>query len=982
MTCPRLIEVALPIREISAESVRDKSLRHGHISTLHLWWARRPLSASRAIVFASLVPDPDHPDCPQDFKDTVYRFLGKGNVPRILQQYRRGRHDFESTDPYKPYEGMEDTLRNRLLTFIARWSPEWIQFEAGRSDKQPGPSEMLDDRCLVKWETSDPQNEQGKVILHIAKELIRIANGGETPTVLDPFSGGGSIPLEAGRLGCNTIANDYNPVAYLILRATCEYPQKYGKPGRRNGPNGEESEVPNVLAFDVDYWAKRVQEIAKVQINEFYPVGMDGNPIVGYLWARTVLCANPNCKAEIPLLRSLTICEKTNKKYTLTMQLDRNNKSVKFGVVHNDVTAETTGTMLSGGNCNCPFCEQITSVQHIRQSGLDGKIGEVMLAVVTDTPDGKSYRTVEKLDLEAYQKAKLVYADIEKPTEFIVPEINSPQADIDAGAHRSISVDMYGYKTFASLFNPRQLVCMSAFVIAINQVETELLAQVNDSEYRKCIMLYLGVLLSRISQRMSNIGIWNTGGEKFEHPFGRQSLAMVWDYPEVNPFSDSTGGTDGQLGWIQRVIAHEQVQGTISNSISVRQGDAASINGSVKPVQTIITDPPYFDAIAYADLSDYFYVWLKRVLNNSFPSAFITPQTPKIDEAVAHKHRHHGKKELGKKHFSKKLAESFATAKKHCRQDGTVSIMFAHQSTEAWTALIDAIFSAGLNITATYPIDTERVLALKKDISALASSITVVCRHREFGNAITFRDVRALIEKEVAKAVNRFWNYGFRGADLIVACFGPAVGVFGQFERVERADGTLVGVKELLDFVRECALKAIAGEFNGDHLSRLYFVWVNLYGTSVQKFNDARLVIQIGGGDDINIDIAKQEKLFIVDGSDCRLALLADRTDISKLGREPESPLIDRLHFAMRLWQAELRNDLIGYLRSNDLLEDERFWKLAQALFEVLPRTEVDWKLVSALLSERDTLKLESRKKLPTEPEIGQSRSLDLPAEE
>lgn len=230
--CRRLIEVALPIREISAESVRDKSLRHGHISTLHLWWARRPLPASRAVVFASLVPDPDDPACPKAFKETVEKYLKK-EIPSALKFYFRGRNKIADKDPYRPYEGMPDTLRNRLLCFVAKWSPEAIAFEKGESSKEPAPKELLDDRSLVKWETSDPDNVQGCEILRIARELVKVAYNGNIPTVLDPFSGGGSIPLEAGRLGCQAIANDYNPVAYLILRATCEFPQKYGKPGKR-----------------------------------------------------------------------------------------------------------------------------------------------------------------------------------------------------------------------------------------------------------------------------------------------------------------------------------------------------------------------------------------------------------------------------------------------------------------------------------------------------------------------------------------------------------------------------------------------------------------------------------------------------------------------------------------------------------------------------------------------------------------------------
>jgi putative DNA methylase len=261
---------------------------------------------------------------------------------------------------------------------------------------------------------------------------------------------------------------------------------------------------------------------------------------------------------------------------------------------------------------------------------------------------------------------------------------------------------------------------------------------------------------------------------------------------------------------------------------------------------------------------------------------------------------------------------------------------------------------------------------LKGELSALASSITVICRRREIGQATaSFRDVRTEIEKEVRESVHRFWDLGFRGADLIVACYGPAVGVFGRHERVERADGTRVGVPELLELAKESALKAIAGEFTGDPPSRLYFVWTNLYGTSEQAWDDARQVIMIGGDSEDAMEVAKKRGLFVVDGAKCRLALLKDRADRKHLGEEPNSPLIDQLHRAMRLWQQERRNALVNYLREQDLIEHAPFWKLAQALFEVLPRNEVDWKMVSALLGERETLRTESRQpKKQDEPEL------------
>jgi adenine-specific DNA methylase len=376
----------------------------------------------------------------------------------------------------------------------------------------------------------------------------------------------------------------------------------------------------------------------------------------------------------------------------------------------------------------------------------------------------------------------------------------------------------------------------------------------------------------------------------------------------------------------------------------------------------VVTDPPYGDAIAYADLSDFFYVWLKRMLGGILPEVFSTPQTPKEEEATSHKHRHEGSRERAHEHYQAILTRSFREAMRVTKNPKLISVMFAHQSTEAWGALLSALFDAGLCPNATWPIATEMPnAALGLETASLESSVTVVCRPRAAQGAESFKVVRKEIQEAVEQAVHRFWNYGFRGADLIVASYGPAVGVFGKYARVERADGTPIEVPELLEVARQAARDAIAGEFHGDYLSTLYYVWANLYGIAEQSWDDARLVVQIGGAGENAMEVARQHGVFVVDGSSCRLALLADRAGRRGLGGDPGAPLVDALHRAMGLWKAEDRSALVGYLGERDLFEDGRFWKLAQALFEVLPRETEDWKFVAALLSERDTLRAEAR---------------------
>lgn len=960
---PRLIEVALPIREISAESVREKNIHHAHISHLHIWWARRPLAVSRAVVFASLVPDPDDPQCPADFRAAVERHL-KTHVPGSLKYYRCGQEHRRDEDPYCPYEGVQDTLRNRLLMFVAKWSPESLAFEAGKRQKAPSPKELLDDRCLVKWETSDPENVQGVAILSIARDLISIAYNGATPTVLDPFAGGGAIPLEAGRLGCRAIANDYNPVAHLLLRATCEWPQKYGRPGLRNEITEEfgkqvehNTPISNVLVHDFKHWANWILDRVRKKIGDIYPAGKDGRPVLAYLWARTVPCSNPSCQGQIPLLRSLVVCSKAQK-VAITLEIDVPKKRVAFGIAKGPAIKRTQGTKRTRGPAVCLYCDQHTSEKEIRIAARAGRMGEQMVCVVVQDRRGKDYRPVEKGDLDAFRKASEM--EFVRPGEMILPEINAEGADCVSNS-TGIRVHLYGMDTWGSLFNQRQLVAIQTFVASLHEASEAMKHVVADKQYCTALSLYLGLWLDRIAAFNNNVTRWRSSHQKSETPFGGQAIPIIWDYPEVNPLANSSGTASTQLEYMLKVIEREHLASwSRSTEPTVLLGSATSLPLESDVAHCVVTDPPYDDAIAYGDLSDFFYVWLKRSVGSLFPEAFATPLTPKTDEATSLRHRHAGSLESARSHYRRLLEKSFTEALRLAREPKLVTVMFAHQSTDAWTALISALFDAGLSPNATWPIATEmQKTALALGTASLETSVTVACRPRVVGSAVSFHQIRTEVQDVVERSVRRFWTYGFRGADLIVACYGPAVGVFGQYERVEKADGTPVGIPELLDLAKQVARDAIAGEFHGDGLSTLYYVWANLYGVTEQAWDDARLVVQIGGNEDNAMEIARGNGIFVVDGSRCRLAVLADRTGRRGLGVDQTPPHIDALHRSMLLWKEERRKELVSYLGEHNLLEDGPFWKLAQALFEVLPRDLEDWKVINALLSERPTLRAE-----------------------
>lgn len=682
--------------------------------------------------------------------------------------------------------------------------------------------------------------------------------------------------------------------------------------------------------------------------------------MLAYLWARTTPCSNPSCQGQIPLLRSLVMRKRTPR-VALTLNVDQKEKKIAFGIARGGAISRTEGTKRARGPAICPFCQQPTSEAEIRTAGQAGRIGEQLVCAIVEGDGAKDYRPVEEGDLHALTVAQAI--DVETPAEYIVPEINGPGASPDAGAHRSINLELYGITRWGQLFNHRQLVAMHAFVSSLHQASEAMKCATFDEDYRLALALYLGLWLDRVAAFTNNVARWESGHERPKTPFGGQAIPMMWDYPEVNPLANSSGTATTQLQYMLNVIEHERAadESTAADP-TIILGDATSLPLEEASVHCVVTDPPYGNSIAYADLSDFFYVWLKRSLATEFPTVFRTPQTPKDAEATSHKHRHHGSQQRANAFYRSLLRQSFEEGKRAVREPSLVTVMFAHQSTDAWTALISALFEAGLSPNATWPIATEMPkTALALGTASLETSVTVACRPRVAGSAVSFRQIRSEIQDVVRQAVRRFWSYGFRGADLIVACYGPAVGVFGKYERVERADGTPVSIPGLLDLARQAARDAIAGEFRGDSLSTLYYVWANLYGAAEQAWDDARLVVQIGGDEDNAMEVARGHGIFVLDGARCRLALLDDRASRRGLGIDRHSPHIDALHRSMLLWKEEQRQDLVEYLAQRDLLEDGPFWKLAQALFEVLPRELEDWKLVNALLGERGTLRAEGK---------------------
>lgn len=1012
-----LIEVAMPVREVSAESVRDKSIRHGHISTLHLWWARRPLPVCRAVVFASLVPDPDDENCPVVFQQAVDTLLGP--IPNF-------------GDPYKPYEDIPytsaidpvpDTRRNRLLTFIGKYSDTYIANE--KAGKATASGNQISEHSLIKWD-----NKNNEKILGIARKLIWVAHNIEKgaanelladfdshykaikdaerdlyqttdrhletsaneakeatlktaidafldrmPRVFDPFAGGGAIPLEASRLGCRTFGNDINPVAHIIQRGSLEFPQRYGKSTtfskaefeklysvdtyRKMLQNGQIKQdgtihIKNRLSHDVAFYAKRILKEAEAAIGQYYPT-VNGRKPIAYYWARVATCANPSCRAEVPLLKQFYLCNKPGKQiYIKPIILG---KQIDFEVRKG--SCEDEGWVKASA-MKCPCCGSITAPDSIRKQLSPENTTERLLLVIEDGDNGKSYRLPTEVEIIAISRIK--EEKIEQPSEKLPTALTGG------------SIMSWSYKSWGQMFSSRQLLVLQTLIGQLSKLKYEWGGnELNLSDYQKAVLTYLSILIDRVSMMNTSFGLWKNTIEAIVAPFSRQAIPMVFDYPESNPFCNSTGSATNQLDWIIRYIDEESQNSFAAELHNSSSGDVHQFEA--KYLNAVITDPPYYDAIAYADLSDFFYIWLKRSLSDIFPLSFALPQTPKADECTALKHHHKGSVKNAKQHFEKKLQQIF-NAIEH-QTAGIVSIMFAHQSTEAWTTLCHSILGAKMNITGSWAMDTEReVRTVAIGTAALESSVTVSCRPTQQNGIGEFREVKRDIEKAVRDEVRTLTALGFRGADLLTACFGQTVSVFGQYKLVEKPNGDEVTVAELLELARESAFNAIVNDIDTDEYTRFYLAWLQLNGFAEADHDDVRRLVQMSLS--VNVADIEGHKLLIQNGNRQTLATATDRTFTGRaIGQSADSPMIDNLHQAMFRWAGTDRRSLVQYIGQVASTPESPFWRVLASLFELLPRGTADHRAAEGLLSGRDSLLREARA-LGQAPAAGQSAQLGL----
>ncbi len=799
----KLIEVTLPLDAINEASAREKSIRHGHPSTLHLWWARRPLAACRAVIFASLVDDPEGPDAPPEFVEAC-------------RQLARGKNATAN-----------DTPRQRLFDFIER---------------------------LVQWESTTDEE-----VMAQAYELIRLATDNKPPALLDPFAGGGSIPLEAQRLGLEAHASDLNPVAVMINKALIEIPPKFANRDPVN-PRDRES-IGGIgtwkgaagLAADIRYYGEWMRDRAWERIGHLYPKH-NGETVIAWLWARTVKCPNPACGAQMPLVSSFELSKKKGRRAWVEPQVDRQAKTVFFTVRTGMGTPPEPPKVSRGANFRCLVCNEIAPDRHVKDEGISGRMGTQLMAIVTEGKNGRSYYAAAPEHERIAVRAK--------------PEWG-PEGEL-ADDPRNIWCKQYGLTNFVDLFTSRQLTALTTFsdlvAEARRQIEQDAVkAKLSDDNiplcddgngvraYAEAVSLYLAFGISRLADRQSTICSWDIGYTKIRNTFGRQALPMTWDFAEGNPFSESTGNWLGGINWINKAVQALPAinPDKVDKVKQVKQENAPELKIS-KGVITISTDPPYYDNISYADLSDFFYVWLRRCLKPIYADIFSTMLTPKEAELVAAPHRFDGNKAAANAHFETGLSQTFARIRQLVPEKYPLTVHYAFKQQDlvvkegvastGWETILNGLIENGLQIVGTWPLRTElsnRMTASRTN--ALASSIALVCRPRpEDAPQASRRDFVNALQQELPQALREMQSGNIAPVDLAQASIGPGMAIYTRYQKVLETDGSRLTVRTALQLINH-ELDAYLAEHEGvlDADSRFAVAWFEQLSFDAGAFGQA-----------------------------------------------------------------------------------------------------------------------------------------------
>ncbi len=867
MTGRRLIEEELPLKDVNAESAREKSLRHGHISTMHLWWARRPLAMSRAVVLGTLLPDPG-----------------------------------------------DDTKRKEILKVLAAASP----FEASTNPARIDP----------------------------LRKLISDAYPDGPPKVLDCFAGGSAIPLEALRLGCDTTAVDLNPVAHLIEKCVLEYPQRFGQPDER----GE-----NTLAEDFVRWAGWVRDRVKPRLAKVFPVDDQGHKPAVYFWARTMTCPNPACRAEIPLLSSFWLANSTRRNAWVEVggQPGRIDLKVRSGPPPNG--ADLSAGTVRASSVTCPVCPASMIAKEVREYATKVGFGRMLYAVLDIDGRFRTYRAPRPEEIEGAERlAEALLAELEEAPDGTSPLPDEPMVK---SQYRRYGNLVYGIDTFRELFNNRQLYVLGCLCETVRAAYDQMIIQKMEKGRAIAITTYLGFMVDKLADYGSTFATWRTTVEASRSTFARQAIAMVWDYIETDPFHGDEGVWDAHVRWIELTIRH--CSNSSDRPAKVQRGDAQDLGFPNATFDAVIVDPPYYDAIQYGDLSDFFYVWLKRSIGHLHPGVFGTPLTPKQQEVIESRADRKSAEYISHDEFERRLQRALGEMARVVKNDGIVAIVFAHTDVEAWERLLRALRSANLVVTTSWPMRSEREARSTAQISAvLSSSVVLVCRPHLAEQQGFYDDVVRALEDRIVERLDAFEAMGLVGADYFVSAIGPAFEVFARYSRIVKLSGEEIDVPELMVLVRQAVARHAMRRLLGpeslavlDPESLFYLTWRWAYLTASIPADEA---YKLEKAFDVDLGHLCRPRGFArQSGSNFTLLGPQDRKGL-KLTAAPS--LIDVLHLACQLWDAGRRRELEELLGATGMGVEPGFWSMARALAEILPDDNRERTMLLGLTGNRDAL--------------------------
>ena len=846
-----------------------------------------------------------------------------------------------------------------------------------------------DENGQADW---DEKDRKGRWLnkLRIARELIQLAYDGRAPKVMDMFAGGGAIPLEAMRLGCEVIANDYNPVAWFLLKCTLEYPQRLA--GKTYPlPDLNLDERPDLkngdLADHVRLWGQWVLENARRDLDQYYPV-IDEKPTVAYLWARTVPCQDPRCGGTVPLLKTLWVCKKAEKtlpdtpenrkrpdflrlkktknqakviingKRALKLCPDPEQKRVHFEIITPKDTDDVGKPTMSGATATCPFCKAPQPGDYIKHCGHTGKLKAQLTTVVYQEKHGKEYRSPTPVEINA---AKVSEEALEKITDEIphgIPDEPLPSKQ----RHRAVGSQLpdYGFKTWSDLFTARQLLALMTFVKWTQAARKKMEKIGYLPEWIEAIELYLGILANRLANYTSTICIWETHAGEIKQTFLRFAFPMTWDFAESNPLCNQNRYYRGAIDSVGRFLV-KTLSGLQSDTPCPNVTNFSAQNFANYKVEAIITDPPYYDAIPYSDLADFFYVWLRRSIGDQFQSEFSNRLTPKSEELVQqHKTGERGR--IGKQFYENGMTETFQAAHNSLRDDGRMVIVFAHKDPAAWETLTTAMIDAGLIVTASWPIDTEMQGGLRSQVASLATSLWLVCRKRPTGARVGYYNkIRSDMQGRITERLRYFWDADIQGPDFVWAAIGPALESYSTYKEVRRMDGSAFTVTEFLTEIRRIVTDFALGQILGgastealDEWTRYYLMHLNHFGTEAAPVGECILLAQ---GYGLSLDNLTADRIGILkkasSGSALRLLGYTDR-DSDRVGLPHASgglPMIDMLHKIMNLWKAGDRMPISTYITEHGLRENKLFRSVVQALVEMSPQGSDERALLETIIN-------------------------------